>query len=164
MEQWDYDKLFAIGNVIGVKSDKDIEVGVVDSFNQQDWGKLYGNNLLSTKDNKIKWIVSFNADGTIKERVFDRDKYIPVNPMPKLETGMIIELHSDEENHKGIVVNDKIIYSDYGFDYVEDFDEDSEDYEYNPYYCIVKIWDNNGYGFGKDYCSDNYLIWSKEEN
>ena len=181
----DYDKLFKNGNFVALRNMKTKQTFYyfVTDYNETmerdnaavDWENYYNPELSYTANVegcgdtlfKIMFVAELDFRAKKVHVLYERENnineaLITPAPMPELKTGLVIELHTSEGNHKGIIVEDKIIYSDYGFDYVEDFDENSDDYEYNPDYCIIKIWDNGGYGF--DSCNDNYLIWSREEN
>ena len=68
---WDYDKLFAVGNVICVG---DI-VSSVDEFNIMDWRDNYANKELTHKalsNGKIQYIIRLDGDGNVLKKLFDR--------------------------------------------------------------------------------------------
>lgn len=105
---WDYDKLFAIGNIIGfyVPLIEKYTVHVIDEKQKNILHNYYKNKLLlysgpicSYEDmkTKIQYIVRLDEHGNVIEKLFDREKDLP-NFMPELKTGMFVT-----------VVNKKII-------------------------------------------------------
>ena len=106
---WDYDKLFADENVIGIKNcyrDK-VFNNVVDVTTSVIWLEGYKNEELSCKDQhvdvddkikhgyttdfEIQYIIRLDEHGNVVEKLFDRERDIQ-EPMPELETGMFIRL------------------------------------------------------------------------
>lgn len=112
---WDYDKLFAQGNVICVG---DI-VSSVDEFSIMDWKDSYANKELTHKalpSGKIQYIIRLDGHGNVVEKLFDRERDIP-KPMPELETGMFVRI-TDHGNMRNTILgyvdiqNCRVIYQD----------------------------------------------------
>lgn len=131
---WDYDKLFADGNIIGIKNcyrDK-VFNNAVDITTGVTWLEGYKNEELSCKnqyvdvddkikhgyttDFKIQYIIRLDEHGNVAERLFDREHDMP-KPMPELETGMFVRV-IDNGNMDYTVLgyvdiqNCRIIYQD----------------------------------------------------
>lgn len=150
---WDYDKLFAVGNVICVG---DI-VSSVDEFNIMDWRDSYANKELTHKalsNGKIQYIIRLDEHGNVVEKLFDRDRDMD-KPMPELETGMFVRvpisgigLVDSEHNH--------IIYQTGGYDLIDD-----EEYAPGVALKIVEVYSGDACGF--DYCNEDVLIWRSPE-
>ena len=94
---WDYNKLFAVGNVVGVKvlSSNNIYNYVVDSRKPLNniWS-YYKNSDLRNKDDsdfEIQYIIRLDEHGNVVEKLFDRETDMPT-PMPELETGMFVKI------------------------------------------------------------------------
>ena len=126
MSKWNYDKLFAVGNLLGIKNKEQnkiywhsIEFGDYGTNTKHSYIQIYGNEKLSCAKNnnyEIAYIISLNDDGTVKEHIFDRERDM-AKPMPKLETGMFIEVKVDREiEFIGVIVGNVVIYEDGGFD------------------------------------------------
>ena len=90
---WDYDKLFANNNVVGVKvlSSNNIYNYVVDSRKSSNiiWSYYKNSKLKDTDDgnSEIQYIIRLDEHGNVIERLFDREVDMP-KPMPELEDGM----------------------------------------------------------------------------
>ena len=105
---WNYDNLFADGNIIGIKNcyrDK-VFNNVVDVTTSVTWLEGYKNKELSCKnqyvdvDDKIKhgyttdfeiqYIIRLDKHGNVVEKLFDRERDMrpEPEPMPELENGM----------------------------------------------------------------------------
>ena len=192
----DYDKLFKNGNFVALRNTKVNQTfyyfvtNYYESIKKDkegvDWAKYYNPDLSYTGyvDDcgktlfKIMFIAELDFETKKVHVLYDRENnineaLITPAPMPTLETGYIVEVHTDEGYQKGVVVGDNIIYQNGGFDYIEGFNEFGQSYDedvdhdgdyddVDDDYCIVKIWNNYGYGF--DHCNDDCLIWQKEEN
>lgn len=172
---WDYDKLFADGNIIGIKNCYRDEVfnNVVDITTNVNWLEGYKNEELSFKhqyvdvDDKIKhgyttdfeiqYIIRLDEHGNVIEKLFDRevDMKLEPEPMPKLETGMFVRVKNYNETKLGIIYTEAnhIIYQDGGYDFVYE----DEIMGKGIYSQIVEIYNQDACAF--DYCEDDVLIW-----
>ena len=128
---WDYDKLFAEGNIVGLHNVREGETygwTVVDKSywhqsGQINWQDYFNSNLSFDTGFylfKIQYIIRLDNKGQVAERLFDRDKDMP-KPMPKLETGMFVYVPRIGTG-LGFVdaENNHIIYQKGGFDYIQD--------------------------------------------
>lgn len=154
---WDYDKLFAVGNVICVG---DI-VSSVDEFNIMDWRNSYANKELTHKalsNGKIQYIIRLDGHGNVVEKLFDRERDMESKPepMPELKTGMFVRVAGyDDSGSLGFidVENNHIIYQSGGYDYIKD-----KQYSEGVMYNIIEVYDKSAHCF--DGCrSKNHLIW-----
>ena len=154
---WDYDKLFAIGNVICVS---DI-ISSVDEFNIMDWRDNYANKELTHKalsNGKIQYIIRLDGHGNVVEKLFDRERDMESKPepMPELKTGMFVRVAGyDDSDSLGFidVENNHIIYQSGGYDYIKD-----EQYSEGVMYNIIEVYDKSALCFNG--CrSKNHLIW-----
>ena len=159
---WDYDKLFAEGNIVGISPAKNEVINLVCSkFNHNINGfrVLYSNNDLSYENIKIQYIIRLDEHGNVVEKLFDRERDMP-KPMPELETGMFVRVKNSDrdENHLGFIVaeNNHVIYQDGGYDIIDDD-------EFGPGIAcyIVEVYGKDVCAF--DYCNDNFLIWRSPE-
>lgn len=152
---WDYDKLFAIGNIVGIKDQNEnisvlcidnIELKIQTSYN-------YGNEKLSYRGYQIQYIIRLDEHGNVVERLFDREKDIP-SPMPKLETGMFVLIfnYDHTEIRLGYINAERnmIIYQSGGWDHI---DENKDE--------ILKVYSNNCNCF--DGCIEHRVIWRNPE-
>ena len=154
---WDYDKIFAEGNIIGIKvlSSNKIYKYVVDnrSIGNNSFWSYYKNDTLSDRDDsdfEIQYIVRLDKHGNVVEKLFDREVDMP-KPMPNLETGMFVRVLASglgfidaENNH--------VIYKNGGYDFIND--------EWNSKGIsskILEVYNTNTLGF--DCCNDKTLIW-----
>lgn len=120
---WDYDKLFADGNIVGIKvlnSNKFYNY-IVDSRNiaNNNFWPYYKNDTLSDREDsdfEIQYIIRLDEHGNVVEKLFDREVDMP-KPMPELETGMFVRV-IDNGNMDYTVLgyvdiqNCRIIYQD----------------------------------------------------
>lgn len=128
---WDYDRLFADGNIIGIKNcyrDK-VFNNVVNVTTSVTWVERYKNDWLCCKDQyvdvddkikhgyttdfEIQYIIRLDEHGDVIEKLFDRDKdFIPV-----LKDGMFVKFTLNDDCFypvvTGVVVKNKIV-SKYG--------------------------------------------------
>ena len=88
MVMWDYDKLFANNNVIGIKvlSSNNIYNYVVDSRKPSNniWA-YYKNRELKDKDDsgfEIQYIIRLDEHGSVVEKLFDRKRDMKPEPEP----------------------------------------------------------------------------------
>ena len=160
---WDYDKLFAKENVVGVKNCyKNFIYNQIIDFNENSfWVDCFQNNELSCKnqyvindedgseyttDFEIQYIIRLDEHGNVVEKLFDRDRDMP-EPMPELETGMFVRV-KDEGLGYVDTINNRIVYQHGRYD-VLDGDE------YLP--KITEVYSENACAFNR--CNENVLIW-----
>lgn len=168
---WDYDKLFAEGNIVGVKNlyTKQVFNSIVDTCSYDYWFDDYKNNELSSKnckvdvdyevghsyttDFEIQYIIRLDEHGNVVEKLFDREFDMP-KPMPELETGMFVLIfnYDHTETRLGYINAEKnmIIYQSGGWDYI-DRNEDE----------ILKVYSNNCNCFNG--CIEHRVIWRNPE-
>ena len=128
---WDYDKLFAEGNIVGLHNVREGETYGWTVVNKAYWNESgqinwqdYFNSNLSFDTGfylfEIQYIIRLDNKGQVAERLFDRDKDMP-KPMPKLETGMFVYVPRIGAG-LGFVdaENNHIIYHSGNFDYIQD--------------------------------------------
>lgn len=120
---WDYDKLFAEGNVVGLRNKQQNRIFPSPVCGREYWGKEgyvdwrdYYNESLSTTEDKnqkytfeIMYVVRLDKHGNVVEKLFDRDRDMEPEPMPELKTGMFIKLKKYEEIKMGVVYAEKIM-------------------------------------------------------
>lgn len=169
---WDYDKLFADGNIIGIKNcyrDK-VFNNAVDITTGVTWLEGYKNEELSCKDQyvdvddkikhgyttdfKIQYIIRLDEHGNVVEKLFDRERDMS-NPMPELETGMFIKL-ADKTNWGDNTVayvdyqNNRIIAKEGWYEKLSNRDE-------WQYLKIVEVFSKSICCFNQ--CVDSRVIW-----
>lgn len=149
-----YEKLFAVGNVIGIKNCDTNKVYITSIPHEFDLSKFncYKNPELSSKSEGVKfkvvYVVRLNDKGEIVEEIFNRTK------LPELKTGMFIKVVDVKTNESFLgYVNielDRIIYQDGYWDVLSqviEYDGDSSK--------IVEVYKCNGF----NECSRANLIW-----
>lgn len=166
---WDYDKLFAKGNIIGIKNcyENFIFNQVVDLEEPASWLEGYKNSDLNykkqhvaigeiysyTTDFEIQYIIRLDEHGNVVEKLFDREFDMP-KPMPELETGMFVLIfnYDHTETRLGYINAEKnmIIYQSGGWDYINENKDD-----------ILKVYSNNCNCF--DGCIEHRVIWCNPE-
>ena len=168
---WDYDKLFADGNIIGIKNCYRDEVfnNVVDVTTNATWLEDYKNEELSFKhqhvgvDDKIKhgyttdfeiqYIIRLDEHGNVVKKLFDRERDMKseIKPMPELETGMFVRV---EDEGLGYVDarNNRIVYQHGGYDVL-----DADEYLLYVIPKIIEVYSENACAFS--YCNEDVLIW-----
>lgn len=177
MSKWNFDKLFADKNIVGIKNEYTGEVfpWLVDTLEESQNNlynnlmQLYANDKLKyhsdcvcdegkeyATDFTIQYIISLNNDGTIKEHIFSRERDMP-NPMPELKTGMFIVLTVDgDKEFTGVIIGNSIVYKDGEYDKVNDVLRLEDDTDY-----ISKVYAPTGEGF--DNLIDYSPIWVNTE-
>ena len=144
---WDYDKLFAEGNIIGFSSIKDKIINFVCSksnHNIDGIRNLYSNNDLSYLETKIQYIIRLDEHGNVIEKLFNREKDM-LEPMPELETGMFIRIPNVGLGFINIE-NNHVFFQNGTYDYVT---------EVKP--NIVEIYKKGTLGYSD--CTVKNLIW-----
>lgn len=160
---WDYDKLFAEGNVVGIKNKLTNILNPTTVYDKSLWGNIgyvdwrnYFNNNLSFISNysfEIQYIIRLDEHGNVVEKLFDREVDMP-KPMPELETGMFVLIfnYDHTETRLGYINAEKnmIIYQTGGWDYINETKDD-----------ILKVYSNNCNCF--DGCIERRVIWRNPE-
>lgn len=183
---WDYDKLFAEGNVVGLRNIQENRIFPATVKERKYWGKegyvdwseLFNKTLSTGNKGKyeeysfeVMYVIHLDEHGNVVERLFDREKDMPSNPMPDLEDNMFIRVqyydysedlyHPDRKTVLGYVdmIHNRILYQDGRFAKIEDgkikligCDE------------IVEVYKGaNSFGGCLDYCriwrNDDYQSW-----
>lgn len=167
---WDYDKLFAVGNIVGIKNchENFIFNQVIDFSEPAFWVDGYKNNELSCKkqyvvsdktgnsyvsyvtDFEIQYIIRLDEHGNVVEKLFDRDRDM-AKPMPELETGMFVRVEDEGLGYVDIR-NNRIVYQHGGYDVL-----DGEEYLPNVLLKIIEVYSENACAFS--YCNEDVLIW-----
>lgn len=157
---WDYDKLFADGNIVGMKLTNDcIHPMVVDNKGvSNDFKKNYGNDNLYCCGYQVQYIIHLDEHGNVVEKLFDREIDMP-KPMPELETGMFVRM-ADRANWRDNTIayvdhqNNRLIAKEGWFEALSRKDE-------WQYLRIVEVFSKNVCCF--DQCVDNRVIWRSPE-
>lgn len=115
---WNYDKLFAEGNVVGIKYIDYIGNHIVPQktrwgIDNEDW-KNFWNDKLESGAAEIQYIIRLDEHGNVIEKLFDREKDMS-KPMPELETGMFVRV-KDEGLGYVDTINNRIVYQLGGYD------------------------------------------------
>lgn len=159
---WDYDKLFAEGNIVGIRwtltNTNNIETHIVRNRrdwhypNETDW-TIFWNAKLDSGVSTIQYIIRLDEHGNVVEKLFDRDRDMEpkTKPMPELETGMFVRI---EDEGLGYVDtrNNRIVYQHGGYDVL-----DGDEYLPNVLLKIIEVYSENACAFS--YCDDDVLIW-----
>lgn len=162
---WDYDKLFAEGNIVGIKNEVEGRFGVYQITKDKElprearyynFGKRWDdfkNANLARSVIFIQYIIRLDEHGNVVERLFDREKDM-LKPMPELETGMFVRVGGHKDNKLGFVdaENNHIIYQDGGYDFIDD-----EGYYSGIASDIVEVYGKDTFGFR--YCRSDEVIW-----
>lgn len=171
---WDYDKLFAEGNILGIKNlyTKQVLNSVVDTYSYDYWFDDYKNNELSSKnckvdvdysvghgyttDFEIQYIIRLDEHGNVIEKLFDREADMP-EPMPELETGMFVRVNGYGGSRIGFIdaENNHVIYQEGGYDFIDDDDINGRGIASE----IIAVYDKDTRAF--DFCTKDNLIWRK---
>lgn len=177
---WDYDKLFAEGNIVGVKNcyEDKIYNNAIDINSGVAWIVGYKNDELCCKnqfinmdnnvehsyktDFEIQYIIRLDEHGNVIERLFDREKDMKSepNPMPELETGMFVRVNAYGGSRIGFVdaENNHVIYQEGGYDFIDDDDINGR----GIIPKIVEVYGKDTCAF--DFCTKDDLIWRKPES
>lgn len=163
---WDYNKLFAKGNIIGLKS---LDIGhtyihIIRNYDSSYWNKYKNKDLSNSyfvKEGEhcdiffeILYIIRLDEHGNIIEKLFDREKDMPKS-MPELESGMFVTVFWNDSYKSGVNLgyvdkeNNHIIYLSGGYDNL------NTDWDKN--YRIVEVYRKNTRGFR--YCTEQNLLW-----
>ena len=154
---WDYDKLFANENIVGISyPDGEIvpfPVKFQKESNRENLIKYYGNEKLSNDEHKIQYIICLDEHGNVVEKLFDRDKDF----MPILKDGIFVKFTLNDDCFypivKGIIVKNKIVSKDGTWCKLSDIDSGR---------CkIVCIYSDTVNCF--DECEPSNIIWIDSE-
>lgn len=163
---WDYDKLFAEGNIVGVKwtltKTNNINTHIVRNkrdwhySNEEDW-TIFWNAKLDSGVSIIQYIIRLDEHGNVVEKLFDREKDMKpeLKPMPELKTGMFIKIKNYEEIKMGFVYAEEnhVIYQEGGYDFIY-----KDEIMGNGIVAdIVEVYSEDACAF--DYCDEDVLIW-----
>lgn len=150
---WDYDKLFAEGNIVGIKK-PDGKIYHVDAgAKQRNIGvlaKCYNDSLSFDTNNGetfIQYIIRLDGHGNVVEKLFDRKRDM-AKPMPELETGMFVRVPESGLGYVNVEDN-RVIYQTGGFDDIDGYDGIHSD--------IVEVYK----AFSFNHCNSDTLIWCK---
>ena len=169
---WDFDKLFADGNIIGIKNCHENKIynhsikkdnDVFDVYKNEDLSLK--NQLVETDDNgvlistelsysyrtdfEIQYIIRLDEHGNVDEILFNRERDMP-KPMPKLETGMFVKIYNMHrcESFLGFIYDNRVIYQNGDWDEIYDLKEDR----------VMEIYSAEALCFNS--CCELYLLWS----
>lgn len=149
---WDFDKLFAEGNIVGLLYPDGEIVPIPCKFreesNIENLIQYYGNKDLKCEDYKIQYIIRLDEHGNVAERLFDRERDM-AKPMPKLETGMFVKTYNMyiDESFLGFIYDNRVIYQNGDWDEVYDLKED----------MVMEIYSAEALCFNS--CQEPYLLW-----
>lgn len=167
---WDYDKLFAEGNIVGFKNEVEGRFGVYQITKDKELPREaryynFGNRWDDFKNTNlarsvifIQYIIRLDEHGNVVEKLFDRDTDMP-KPMPELETGMFVRM-ADRANWRENTIayvdhqNNRLIAKEGWFETLSRKDE-------WQYLRIVEVFSKNVCCF--DQCVDNRVIWRSPE-
>ena len=159
---WDYDKLFAENNVVGLKDTRNNKIFVHGVCNECYWGETNRVNWRSFKNEELKiggfeiqYIIRLDEHGNVVEKLFDREQDM-VKPMPELETGMFVSVLGSGLGFVDAEHN-RIIYKNGGYDFIDD-EKDNKGIAASR---IAEVYDTNTFGF--NCCDNNTLIWRSPE-
>ena len=162
---WDFDKLFAEGNVVGLLY-PDGEIVLFpckfrEESNIENLIQYYGNKDLKCEDYKIQYIIRLDEHGNVVEKVFDRERDIKPepDPMPELETGMFVRVADKTDWRDSTVAyvdhqNNRIIAKEGWYETLSRKDE-------WQYLRIVEVFSKNVCCFNQ--CKDSIVIWRSSE-
>ncbi len=124
---WDYDKLFADNNIIGIgTSESEATNLVVGLENIEKLIANFKNEQLANNLFEIKYVLRLDGHGNVIEKLFDRERDMESKPepMPELKTGMFVRVY-DKSEDKTILAfvykeEKRVIYQDGDFDDIAD--------------------------------------------
>ena len=162
---WDYDKLFAEGNIVGIKNEVEGRFGVYQITRDKElprearyynFGKRWDdfkNTNLARSVIFIQYVIRLDEHGNVVEKLFDRDRDM-AKPMPELETGMFVLIfnYNHTETRLGYINAERnmVIYQTGGWDYI---DENKDE--------ILKVYSDSCNCF--DGCIEHRVIWRNPE-
>lgn len=94
---WDYNKLFAEGNIVGFKHSDENQIRPYIIYEQNDCMDYFNSSLsYNGRDftSQIQYIIRLDKHGNVIEKLFDRDRDMKPEhkPMPDLKTGMFVRM------------------------------------------------------------------------
>ena len=153
---WNYDNLFAEGNIVGFKHSDEDQIHPYIIYEKNDCMDYFNDSLYyKSKDfiSEIQYIIRLDEHGNVVEKLFDRERDMKpeTKPMPELETGMFVRV---EDEGLGYVDtrNNRIVYQHGGYDFL-----DGDEYLPNVLLKIIEVYSENACAFS--YCNDDVLIW-----
>lgn len=157
---WDYDKLFADRNIVGISYPDGEIIPILVKFqkesNKENLIKYYGNEKLSNGKYKIQYIIRLDEHGNVVKKLFDRDKDFNTS-MPILKDGMFVKFTLNDDCFYpvviGIIVKNKIISKEGTWCKLSDIDSGR--------YKIVCIYSDTVNCF--DECELSNIIWIDSE-
>lgn len=164
---WDYDKLFADGNIIGIKNsyENTIRNSVINAMCDMSWINNYKNRELCIKNAKtiegyttdfeIQYIIRLDEHGNVSEKIFDRERDIDFKEMPELKDGIFIRIAekdnlSDDTLAYVDLNKDRLIFQDGGHESVSGISK------WN-FLKVVEVYDEDCINF--DTCRFHKPIW-----
>ena len=158
---WDYDKLFAEGNIVGFKHSDEDQIHPYIIYEKNDCMDYFNDSLCyKSKDfiSEIQYIIRLDEHGNVIEKLFDRDQDM-ANPIPELKTGMFIKLKKYEEIKMGFVYAEEnhVIYQEGGYDFIYE----DEIMGNGIVADIVEVYSEDACAF--EYCDEDVLIWRSPE-
>lgn len=116
----DYNKLFALGNIVGIRDRKDNRITneVIKDVNKY---LMYKNSGLSSSAFKeIQYIISIDTNGDIIEKIFDRNRDM-INPFELVEDGNFVLVYTEDIGRLKLgyvnINKNNVIYQLGGYDY-----------------------------------------------
>ena len=122
---WDYDKLFAEGNIVGFKHSDEDQIHPYIIYEKNDCMEYFNDSLCYKSKNsisEIQYIIRLDEHGNVVEKLFDRDRDMP-RLMPELEDGMFIRVmfkNNPYDQALGFInlKRGQIVYQDGGYDLI----------------------------------------------
>lgn len=167
---WNYDELFAEGNIVGVKNLKlnKITVESIDSnLDKQFYIEDFGSETLDYffSNEIIQYIIRLDEKGNVIEHLFDREIDMPIlflskkNKCPLLKSGMYIRICNGGMNNSyiGMLSKDKkeIYFSNHYYLKINDLIKTNEK--------IVEIYPSTTNSYNFSACTYDKAIWRDKE-
>lgn len=157
---WDYDKLFAKGNIVGFKHNNDSEIHPYLIYEQNDCMDYFNDSLSYNSKNsisKIQYIICLDEHGNVVEKLFDREKDM-LKSMPELKTGMFVRVNSYGDSKLGFIdaEHNHVVYQEGGYDFIN-----NDGMRPGVSSKIVEVYSKDTCGF--NFCYEDVLIWRKPE-
>ena len=119
---WNYDNLFAEGNIVGFKHSDEDQIHPYIIYEKNDCMDYFNDSLYyKSKDfiSEIQYIIRLDEHGNVVEKLFDRERDMKTEtkPMPELETGMFVRVTDNTNMTETVlgyvdITNCRIIYQD----------------------------------------------------
>lgn len=168
---WDYNKLFADGNIIGIKNsyrnkiyNSVIDTNMIWFDNYKNEGLCYKEVYVNedkeiiegyTTDFEIQYIIRLDEHGNVVEKIFDRERDLDSKKMPELKDGIFIRITekdnlSDDTLAYVDLNKDRLIFQDGGHESVSGISK------WN-FLKVVEVYDEDCINF--DTCRFHKPIW-----